>query len=238
LIAKACGIHALVDTPAEVVQDVDAVLVLTDDPDSHLAIAEPVIRAGLPVFIDKPLAPDELTARRIADLGRQHNAPWFSGSAFRFSPSLLAFRNRLEIEIGTVSAVYIQCPGWMEQYGIHTVEILNTLLGCDVTDAQGMSLPGRGSAMVRLNGGQTALIETIGAGFDPPAQVLAWGERGSLHWACHDVHRSIFALTAAFINMAITGKSPVPTTESLELAQLALTLTHTTTKRARADELG
>lgn len=224
LIAEACRIDELVDTPRAATQDVDAVLILTDDPDSHYEMAKAAFKSGLPTFIDKPLAPDVDTARRIADLAARCDVPWFSGSAFRFSAGLANFRDRLAVEIGTTKAVYVQCSGWMQHYGIHALEVMNVLVGHQVAEVHSLSLPDRNSALLALDNGVTTLLETMRVSLDPPGQAIAWGPRGSLHWECRDGHEAIFGLTSAFLNMIRTGVMPVPVEETLKLARLALQL--------------
>lgn len=229
LIAQACGIDSLVDSPQDATRDVDAVLLLTDDPVTRFELAAPVLRAGLPMFIDKPLAPDAETLRRLGELAERHNTPWFSGSALRYSPSLAALRDRLPAEIGAPTAAYVQCSGWIEEYGIHALEILNALLGHDIHKIDGLSLPGRSSALIQYADGVTAMLETVAASLDPPAQVIVWGNKGSLHWHCRDIHTAIHNLTTAFLDMTRTHKPPTPPTETLQLAHIALTLNTTAT---------
>ncbi|NED98542.1 Gfo/Idh/MocA family oxidoreductase [Phytoactinopolyspora alkaliphila] len=232
LIARACEVERLVDSPEEATRDVDAVLLLTDDPNSHVDLAVPVLKAGLPMFIDKPLAPTDDAAREMAEVASASGTPWFSGSAFRFSPSLLAFRDRVTAEIGVPTAVYVQCPGWIERYGIHALEIMNVLVGHWVSEVAGAALPGRSSASLLLEGGETVLLETMSTAFDPPAQAIVWGAHGSLHWESRDVYRSIFSMTTAFLDMARSGVAPVPEAESLELARLANVLAEAASAKA------
>lgn len=221
-IAEACGIEDLVDEPLDAAKDVDAVLLLTDDPTSRLKLAEPILRDKLPVFVDKPLAPDVQTAQKLADLASRHGAPWFTGSAFRFSASLKALRDRLYAEIGTPTSFYVQCPGTIDRYGIHALEILNVLGGVDVKRMVGCSVSDRRSVLLELANESTALLEIMTCTFDPQGQVIAWGEMGSLHWQCQDVHRAVFGLVRAFVAMVRTGKAPVSPDECLHMARLAL----------------
>lgn len=221
-IAEACGIEDLVDEPLEAAKDVDAVFLLTDDPASRLELAEPIFRDKLPVFVDKPLAPDMHTARVLADLASRHGVPWFTGSAFRFSASLRALRDRLHAEIGTPRSFYVQCPGTIDRYGIHALEILNVLGGANVRRMIGCAASNRRSVLLELANESTALLEVMTCTFDPQGQVIAWGELGSLHWQCRDVHRAVFGLVQAFVDMVRTGNAPVSPDECLHLARLAL----------------
>jgi hypothetical protein len=110
---------------------VDAVLLESVDGRVHLEQVKPVIAAGKPVFIDKPLAATLEDAREIASLAKEAGVPWFSSSSLRFG------------EIGTTmkfadaSAVMTWGPGPIEKthhldlswYAIHPIELLYALMG-------------------------------------------------------------------------------------------------------------
>ena len=55
-VAAAALIPNVVARPQDVIGHVDAVLIATDDGFDHVERARPFVDAGLPVFIDKPLA--------------------------------------------------------------------------------------------------------------------------------------------------------------------------------------
>ena len=56
LVAKASLIPHVVDRPEDVIGQVDAVFISTDDGYEHVRRARPFVEAGLAVFVDKPLA--------------------------------------------------------------------------------------------------------------------------------------------------------------------------------------
>ena len=55
-IAKTAQIETIANSLEEMAGLVDAVILARDDPQNHVAMAKPFIDAGIPVFIDKPLA--------------------------------------------------------------------------------------------------------------------------------------------------------------------------------------
>ena len=55
-VAAASLIDHIVEQPEDVIGQVDAVVVATDDGTDHVRRARPFVEAGLPVFIDKPMA--------------------------------------------------------------------------------------------------------------------------------------------------------------------------------------
>jgi hypothetical protein len=125
----------IVDSIDELLKRVDVVLLESVDGRTHLAQARPVIAAGKPLFIDKPMAASLADAMQIFRLAKEKNAPCFSASSLRFSAGFQAVRN------GTAGFGEVRsCTAWSPMhiephhpdlfwYGIHGVEILFTIMG-------------------------------------------------------------------------------------------------------------
>lgn len=126
---------ALVASVDDLLERVDVVLLESVDGRPHLALARPVIAAGKPLFIDKPMAASLADAMRIFRLAKEKNVPCFSASSLRFSPGVQAVRN------GTAGFGDVRsCTAWgpmsvephhpeLFWYGIHGVETLFTIMG-------------------------------------------------------------------------------------------------------------
>ena len=54
----------------------------------HYKYAKPFLEAGLPIFIDKPIACSISHAKKIIALAKRHHAPLMSASATRFGPRI------------------------------------------------------------------------------------------------------------------------------------------------------
>ncbi|MCC6857911.1 MAG: Gfo/Idh/MocA family oxidoreductase [Bryobacterales bacterium] len=110
---------------------VDGILLESVDGRVHLEQVKPVIAAGKPVFIDKPLAATLEDAREIARLAKEAGVPWFSSSSLRYG------------EIGTTMkypdmvGALTWGPGPIDEhhyldlswYAIHPIEMLYALMG-------------------------------------------------------------------------------------------------------------
>ena len=131
----------IVGSVDEVVARCDVVLLESVDGRTHLEQVLPVLRAGKPVFIDKPLAASLVDAFVIVEAARKHGVPLFSSSALRFSSGVHAVRHGVVTEIGPI--VHAESCGPCKHepthpdlfwYGIHGVEALFTVLGpeCEV----------------------------------------------------------------------------------------------------------
>ncbi len=118
----------------ELLPKVDAVLLESVDGRPHLAQARPVIAAGKPLFIDKPMAGSLADAVEIFRLAKARNVPCFSASSLRFSPGFQAARSGKPF--GEVRNCTVWGPLKIEPhhpdlfwYGIHGVETLFTIMG-------------------------------------------------------------------------------------------------------------
>jgi hypothetical protein len=118
---------------ATLVGKVDAVLLESVDGRPHLAQFKEIAKGRKPVFIDKPLASTLKDALEIARVARESGVRWFTSSALRFGEGIGA----LKVPAAEQASVIAWGPGPQEEhhqldmtwYGIHTVEILYTLMG-------------------------------------------------------------------------------------------------------------
>lgn len=112
---------------------VDAVLLETNDGRPHAEQLIPVLQAGKPCFIDKPIAGSLSDCIAIFALSDHYDVPVFSSSSLRYSSGVQAARN------GSVGDV-LGCSAWspcslepthpdLYWYGIHGCEILFTVMG-------------------------------------------------------------------------------------------------------------
>jgi predicted dehydrogenase len=123
----------IVDSIAALLDEVDCVLLETNDGRVHLEQAVEVFKAGKICFIDKPVGATLGEAIAIYDMAERYNVPIFSSSALRYSPINQQLRNG---ELGEVIGADCYSPHSVEPthpdfgfYGIHGVETLYTILG-------------------------------------------------------------------------------------------------------------
>lgn len=126
----------VVDDLEQMIDQVDAVLLETNDGRPHLEQIIPVLRAGKPCFIDKPMAGSLDDCMAIFQLAEHFGTPVFSSSSLRYGKATQAVRNG---SIGSVTGCDTWSPCKLEPthpdlfwYGIHGVESLFTVMGKDV----------------------------------------------------------------------------------------------------------
>lgn len=125
-IAKTTQIPYIVGSLEEMARQVDAVILSRDDPENHVAMAKPFIDAGIPIFIDKPLAItwDEL----------QYFVDEYAKGKLIMSCSSMRYANECRIvkqEIGSLGKLELATAtgkkDWIK-YGVHLMEALFSLL--------------------------------------------------------------------------------------------------------------
>ena len=124
----------IVDSIPKLLAKVDVVLLESVDGRIHLQEASQVIKAGKPMFIDKPLAGSLADAIAIYDLAREHHVPCFSASSIRFGAGIQALKKNAALGqiVGAVTwgpCSYQEGTPDMFFYGVHGIEALFTLMG-------------------------------------------------------------------------------------------------------------
>ena len=169
-IAAKCKTRAF-GSLEEMVAAVDAASIVTPT-STHLAIAEPFLKRGKHVLVEKPIAMDTGEARKLVDLAEKHGAKLAVGHVERFNPVLVALEERLGrprfIEAHRLSPY----PGRSTDIGvvmdlmIHDLEIILHLVRSPVTsvDAVGVPVLSKGediaNARIRFANGCVANLTT------------------------------------------------------------------------------
>ena len=169
-IAAKCKTRAF-GSLEEMVDAVDAASIVTPT-STHLAIAEPFLKRGKHVLVEKPIAMDTGEARKLVDLAEKHGAKLAVGHVERFNPVLVVLEERLGrprfIEAHRLSPY----PGRSTDIGvvmdlmIHDLEIILHLVRSPVTsvDAVGVPVLSKGediaNARIRFANGCVANLTT------------------------------------------------------------------------------
>src|SRR6267143_6747533 len=122
------------DSIPKLLEKADVVLLESVDGRIHLQEAIPVIEAGKPLFIDKPVAGSLADAIVIYELAKKHNVPCFSTSSLRFAPGIQELLKNEKL--GTIAGAATWGPCSYQEgtpdmffYGIHGIEPLFVLMG-------------------------------------------------------------------------------------------------------------
>ena len=200
------------DTIPEMLENVDAVFLEEVDGRPHLEWARPVIEAGKPLFIDKPLAGSLADCIEIFRLAKEKNVPCFSSSSLRFGSEVLAIRNG-DVGVGQIKSCTAWSPMSVEPhhpdlfwYGIHGCEILFTIMG---TGCKTVTRESQEKVVGVWADGRTGTFEARkGYGAD------VVGAKGNAAVTKYEGYKPMVIEICKFFK---TGKPPVSMEETLEI---------------------
>lgn len=119
-ISKSSKTPHVSESLEEMAKEVDAVLLARDDAENHLEMAEPFLKAGLPIFIDKPLAYTMEEAEEILLL-QQKADQIFTCSSLRYAKEF-DLDERIKADLGEIKFIEAISPKSWLKYGIHIVQ--------------------------------------------------------------------------------------------------------------------
>ena len=214
-VAAASLIANVARTAEDVINHVDAVVIATDDGSDHVRRARPFVEAGLPVFVDKPMATNVAELRQFVQW-HQAGKIVLSTSGMRYAPEM-QLNDEQKARIGDLRWVTsFTCKTW-ERYGIHALEAVEPLLGPGFVSVQAHT-DGGGDVMHLTH--RTGIRVTIGALHDAYGSfgsVHLYGTKGDLALKLVDTYQAFRAQLVAFIDMLHTGTRPLPFDETVEL---------------------
>ena len=226
--AEQMGIPRCVSTLEDLCHEVDGVLICGRWGEDHLWQARPFLEAGLPTFVDKPLAHTLSAAQTLIHLARIHQAPLMSGTALRFArevQTLLADRaqyGRLTLVISTGPAFGMLPDPRARRltfYGIHAAELLVALAGSggQVISHQATSQ----GYLVSLTypDGHLGVLHLPHA-VRPYYHVAVYGDQGCHAVEITDVDGFYSGLLEAFLQMTRSRMPAVPPEDSLEALRI------------------
>jgi predicted dehydrogenase len=219
-VARAALIPHVVHRPEAVIGEVDAVMISTDDGLDHTRRARPFIEAGLPVFIDKPLA-TSLEELRTFLAWHNSGAHFLSSSGLRYAPELESCRRNLSSlgELRWMSG--LTCKTW-ERYGIHLLEPMYCLAGPGFASVRLESKSGLEIAHLVHQSGVELTLPVIADGGATFGTLHVVGTAGQTSFRFNDTYSSFRAQLLSFIAFARTRIAPHPFDETVELMSLLI----------------
>jgi predicted dehydrogenase len=197
---------------------VDVVLLESVDGRPHLRQAIPVLRAGKPLFVDKPVAGTLADAVALFEVARKQKVPCFSSSSLRFSKGILAMHN--DEKVGKVVGCEARGPCSLEAhhpdlfwYGIHGVETLFTIMGTGCVAVSRVQTEGTDFVVGRWSDGRIGTYRGIRAGASGYGATV-YGEKGIAQSGGYDGYAPLVVEIVKFFK---TGKPPVSAEETLEI---------------------
>lgn len=214
-LCRACRIGHGVADPAEMLGQVDALVIGRDDWETHAALAMPFLERGTPVFCDKPLtlAPAEL--ERLSPYLRQGRL--MSTSGLRYARELDEVRADPR-RLGDLRLVSATVLNNMERYGIHMLDAVAGLGLGPVTRVTRLDAPHE-AFLLRIGAALPFLLNCLG-NVAKTFHVSLFGDQGHAHVDLHDNFSAFRRTLAQFIEMVRTGRPPIPPDETIRTMRL------------------
>lgn len=156
-IAASSGIEHIAKNAEDMIGNIDAAIIARDDAEFHREMAEPLVEAGIPVFIDKPLA---ITQADLRWFEEQHEAGKFimSCSSMRYANECRVVKQEMA-SLGRLELVTaVGKKDWLK-YGVHMIEAMfATLNDPQVASVQHLGEKGRDVVHIVFENGLPATI--------------------------------------------------------------------------------
>lgn len=213
-LARGCLVGTVVAEPGDMIGAIDAIIIARDDADSHRPLAEPFLKAGIPVFIDKPLTLDasELAwFRPYLDGGRL-----MSCSGLRYSPELDPIAEQLA-DFGTILGLRAAIVNGWDKYAIHGLEAGLRLTGARAVSVRRVAAR-HAAFIVALSDGATFTVDMLG----PDAPVINLSVLGSRKIASVDLRSNFVAFRRClreFLGMVSSRKPPIDPATTVNLVR-------------------
>ena len=207
----------IVNSVEELLKKVDVVLLETNDGRPHLQQALMVIKAGKPMFIDKPVAGSLKDAVAIYETAKKYKVPIFSSSSLRYMESVQEVVNG---KIGAVLGADTFSPATLEKthpdlywYGIHGVEMLFTVMGVGCQQVTRISTNDTDIVVGTWKDGRMGSFRGTRTGKHDYGGTV-YGEKGNLSLGPFKGYDDLLVEIIIFFQ---TGKPPVTPEETLEI---------------------
>lgn len=207
----------IVGSIEEMLPLVDGVMVEAVDGRPHLNQARPVIAAGKPIFIDKPVAGNLADAIEIFRLAEEKGVPCWSSSSLRFAPWALEARAG---SVGQVLGCDAFSPCSLEEhhpdlywYGIHGVELLFTVMGPGCKSVRRVNTPDFDQVTGVWNDGRIGTFRGTRKGKHDYGAII-FGSKKVVPNVGYGGYEPLLAQVAEFFK---TKKVPVDSKETIEI---------------------
>lgn len=218
-VQQASNIDYVVDQMEDLIGEVDAVLLARDDPENHYDMSKPFLEAGLPIYIDKPLATNLIDARRMLDL-QQYEGQLFSCSALRYAKEFRLTPELLD-GIGKIKFVDATIPKSWTKYAVHIIE---PVLGLIPERGKVEKVTNHGEGELHLTHTRwkndiNAIFKVMGT-IKCPLSIRVFGDKGYKELIFKDTYAAFKQSLIAFLKSVRTKTVNIPREETLEIVEI------------------
>ncbi len=214
-VAQNGKIEFIAEKPEELMERVDAVMVVFRHGDLHAEYALPFIEASVPTWIDKPFTIKNEDARKLIQAAKKNNTLLTGGSTLKYINDVLMLKNAVEngSRIGKVKSAVLNFPatinneyGGIYFYGAHLVDMTMEAFGYNPVSVTASEKDENVVAVVKYDNYQVVM------NFIPGSKeyfAVVYGEKGTLIRE-FDLAGCYIKGFDKFAEMLRTGKIPEP----------------------------
>jgi len=217
--AEEHGIETVTDTIDEMVGMVDAAIVHSANWDLHLPHAKPFIEGGVPVLIDKPMVGNLQDLHELERLQAKHGTLVMGGSSVRYAAEVQELRDLRE-EMGEIGVCWCQGRNDFFNYGIHTVEMFQGLLGAGVISVEHVGDHGTMDVFRADYADGVPVFFALGAISNP--WFISLAARNGVFERVLTAGDNYRRLIRAFVDAVTSGEPPISLADNLEAVQILL----------------
>ena len=217
-VARAANIPTVYDRPEEMIGNVDAVIVATDDGNEHIERCRPFVESGIPMLIDKPLVNTEEDLQKFLKW-RKEGAHFISGSCMRYMKDQEPYYEN-HYELGLIKYICSPMAKKYETYGIHALERMYPLLGEGFLSVRNTGTKEKTFVHIKhkndcdVNIVQSYDMSTMG--------MMVLGAHQSVLFNGGDSYYAFKKQLDLFVHWLRTGEEPFPFSETVELMKLVI----------------
>jgi len=234
-VAEKCRIPHVVRELREMIGEVDGIACVWRHGSKHLRDTLPFLEAGIPAFVDKPLASSVADARALIEAAQKAGVGFTSFSTLRFARPTVEYIQSLKETAGELTSGVSTGPADQNSeydgiffYGIHAVELMNAVFGygCEsVTATAHNSIV----AACKFKTGPLVVVNLL-ANAAYVFHLVAFGTKG---WKEYPVDSSTcyYEGMQVFLEALRTGKWPFSSEELLEPVKVLAAIEKSLTER-------
>lgn len=212
------GIETVTDSIDEMVELLDAAIVHSANWDLHVDHARPFIEAGVPVLIDKPMVGNLTDLHELLRLEAKHGTLITGGSSLRYADETVELA-ALRREMGRLGVAWAQGRGDFFNYGVHTIELLQGVLGAGVRAVEHVGMHGEMDVLRADYADGCPAFFALGA-ISSPWFISVAADKGVF---AREISGGAYPnFIEAFVQAVRTGEPPLPLEDNLEAIKVAL----------------
>jgi hypothetical protein len=220
-VARVALIPNVASRMEDLIGKVDGVILARDDVENHLRMAEPFLKKGIPLFIDKQLTHTGENLKTLLGLCGDRNYPLMACSAVRYHPRMAEWKQSIEghqpLSIQGISRV-----NWL-RYAHHLFEAIAILFGTEVETVRRLGFDSKHELyLLEYANGLKVTLEFHERASLPIRFNVHFSDRGHLEVQFGEFFRSFKSMLEDFVRVVETRRPAIPFDEMTRIACVVL----------------